>query len=74
MYRIRDPIVKLNMTALAAGMIGIMVASYGNAVLGQVPTSIMIYVSMALLLTPERFDNEMAKEMEARRGKPQKSK
>lgn len=67
MFRIRDPMVKLNMTALAAGMMGIMVASYGNAVLGQIPTSIMIYVSMAMMLTPERFDKEMALEMENRK-------
>lgn len=59
MYRIRDPILKNNMSALAAGMLGIMVASYGNAVLGQVPTSIMIYVSMALMLDPHRFESDV---------------
>ncbi|MFH1119754.1 MAG: O-antigen ligase family protein [Bacteroidota bacterium] len=59
MKKIRDPILKNNMSALAAGMFGIMVASYGNAVLGQVPTSIMIYVSMALLLDPQRFEPEV---------------
>ncbi|MBK6345582.1 MAG: O-antigen ligase family protein [Bacteroidales bacterium] len=59
MYRIRDPILKNNMSALAAGMLGIMVASYGNAVLGQVPTSIMIYVSMALMLDPMRFEPDV---------------
>jgi len=59
MYRIRDPILKNNMSALAAGMLGIMVASYGNAVLGQVPTSIMIYVSMALMLDPYRFESDV---------------
>ncbi|MHC1774080.1 MAG: O-antigen ligase family protein [Lentimicrobium sp.] len=58
MFRIRDPIVKMNMTALTAGFAGIMVASYGNAVLGQVPTSIMIYVSMALILDPGRFEKD----------------
>ncbi len=58
MFKIRDPIVKIQMTALAAGFSGIMVASYGNAVLGQVPTSIMIYVSMALMLDPMRFDKD----------------
>jgi hypothetical protein len=56
-YRIRDPILKRKMTALTAGMAGVMVASYGNAVLGTMPTSILIYVSMALMLNAERLDN-----------------
>jgi hypothetical protein len=58
MYKIRDPIVKMNTTAMAAGMLGIMVASYGNAVLGQVPTSLLIYTSMALMLNSEKLDEE----------------
>lgn len=62
MYKIRDPIVKMNMTALIAGYGGIMVASYGNAVLGQVPTSIMIYFSMALVLDPLRFEQTEGEE------------
>ena len=31
MYRIRDPILKMKMAALLSGMVGVMVASYGNA-------------------------------------------
>ena len=56
MFRIRDPILKMKMAALTAGMFGVMVASYGNAVLGQLPTSILIYVSMAIMLNSERLD------------------
>jgi O-antigen ligase len=56
MYRLRDPVLKLKMSALAAGMMGIMVASYGNAVLGTMPTSILVYTSMALLLNARQFD------------------
>ncbi|MEI6048268.1 MAG: O-antigen ligase family protein [Bacteroidota bacterium] len=58
MFKIRDPIVKMNTTAMTAGMSGIMVASYGNAVLGQVPTSMLIYISMALMLNSEKLDEE----------------
>jgi hypothetical protein len=36
------------MSALISGMAGIMVASYGNEVLGQMPTSLLIYASMAM--------------------------
>jgi hypothetical protein len=56
MWRIRDPMLKLKMAALTSGMFGIMVASYGNAVLGTMPTSMLIYTSMAIMLNPERLD------------------
>lgn len=56
MNRIRDPILKVRMSALLAGMVGVMVASYGNAVLGTMPTAVTIYVTMALLLNTEKLD------------------
>jgi len=56
MYRIRDPILKMKMAALLSGMVGVMVASYGNAVLGTFPTGVTIYMSMALMLCTEKFD------------------
>jgi hypothetical protein len=56
MFRIRDPITKLKMTALISGMAGVMLASYGNAVFGQMPTSLLIYASMALMSNPEIFE------------------
>jgi hypothetical protein len=59
MNRIRDPILKTKMSALLAGMVGVMVASYGNAVLGTIPTAITIYLSMALLLNTEKFDTPL---------------
>jgi hypothetical protein len=58
MYRIRNPIVKIKMAALASGMFGIMVASYGNAVLGTMPTGMLIYTSMAIMLNAETFDKD----------------
>jgi len=58
MFRIRDPNLKLKMAALACGMFGIMVANYGNAVLAQMPTSILIYISMALLMNMKSFDSK----------------
>ena len=58
MFRIRDPILKMKMAALAAGMFGIMVASYGNAVLGTMPTGMLIYTTIAVLLNTEILDNE----------------
>ena len=56
MFRIRDPILKIKMSALIAGMFGIMVASYANGVLGQMPTGMLIYTGMALMLNTNVFD------------------
>lgn len=56
MFKIRDPLLKLKMSALTAGMVGVMVASYGNAVLGGMPTGILIYISMAIILNSAVFD------------------
>jgi hypothetical protein len=57
-FRIKDPKLKMTITALTSGMFGIMVASYGNAVLGSMPTSMMIYTSMALMLNAEVLDKD----------------
>ncbi|MEI7828597.1 MAG: O-antigen ligase family protein [Prolixibacteraceae bacterium] len=58
-FRIRDPILQIKMAALASGMFGIMVASYGNAVLGAMPTGMLIYTSMALLVNTDRLDTPL---------------
>jgi cell division protein FtsW (lipid II flippase) len=62
MFTIRDPITKLKMSALIAGMAGIMAASYGNAVLGQMPTALLIYATMAIISNPEIFEADQQKE------------
>ena len=59
MFKIRDPITKLKMSALISGMAGVMVASYGNAVLGQMPTALLIYASMAIMSNPEIFETKV---------------
>jgi hypothetical protein len=58
MFVLKDHETKIVFSALTSGMMGIMVASYGNAVLGTMPTSILIYMTMALLLNSKHFDNE----------------
>lgn len=58
MFKIRDPILKYKISALVAGMAGIMVASYGNAVLGQMPTALLIYATMAIILNTDVFEKE----------------
>jgi hypothetical protein len=56
MYKIRDDWIKTTTSAMACGMLGIMAASYGNGVLGQYPTGIMIYTSMAFMFLSLRMD------------------
>jgi hypothetical protein len=58
MFKIRDPIIRFKMSALISGMAGVMVASYGNAILGGMPTALLIYASMAIMSNPEIFEND----------------
>jgi hypothetical protein len=60
MFKIKDPILKYIISALIAGMAGIMVASYGNAVLGQMPTALLIYATMAIILNTDVFEKKMS--------------
>ena len=66
MFRVRDPALRLKMSALASGMAGVMVASYGNAVLGQMPTCNLLYASMAIMMHMEIFDKNDIAETGAR--------
>ena len=59
MFRIRDPITKLKISALISGMAGVMLASYGNAIFGGMPTSLLMYASMAIMSNPEIFENSI---------------
>lgn len=59
MFKIRDPMLKFKMASLIAGMAGIMVASYGNAVLGQMPTALLIYATMAIVLNSDVYEKEI---------------
>ena len=59
MFRIRSPDLRIKMSALTAGMFGIMVASYGNAILGGMPTSVLIYATMAILLNTNVLDTKI---------------
>jgi len=58
MFRIRDPVLRIKMAALTSGMAGIVVANYGNAVFSQMPTLLLMSVSMAILMSSEVFDNQ----------------
>ncbi len=59
MFRIRDPELFGVLSALICGIVGIMGASYGNGVFGQLPTGIIIYISMAFVFMGPKLDDEI---------------
>jgi len=61
MFKIRDDWLKGQITALTCGMAGIMAASYGNGVLGQFPTGVLIYFGMVFLFIAPKLDREILK-------------
>ena len=70
MYRIRNPLLRIKMSGMISGMFGVMVASYGNAVLGTLPTGVLIYISMALLLNAKQYDDPESILLESSAKKP----
>jgi hypothetical protein len=55
-FRMTDALFRQQLAALYAGMVGIAVASYGNQVWGQMPTGIIIYLSLAFLsVVPQKY-------------------
>ena len=58
LLRVRDAALRQRLAALFAGLCGIAVASYGNQVLGQMPTGIVVALSVAALYLAPRLDVE----------------
>lgn len=59
-WEVRDPGLKQKLLALFAGYIGIILASYGNPILGQMPTGIVIYMSWAYFFLAPDLDKELS--------------
>jgi hypothetical protein len=59
MFVIRDKTLIATCSALSSGMIGVMLASYGNAIIGQIPTSPLIYIGMTVLLSSPVIDKHI---------------
>ncbi len=56
--KLKNPEVRQIMLGLIAGVFGIMAASYGNGILGQVPTGSLMYLSWAFLYMAKNIDKE----------------
>ena len=59
LFRLKNPIMVNRIQALVAGHAGIMAVSYGNGVLGQLPTSVLLYTSMAYIFMAEKLEQEI---------------
>lgn len=59
-WRLRDPKLRQMLLALTAGYGGILLSSYGNEVLNQIPSSMLIYLSWAFIVQGPAFDEQLA--------------
>lgn len=55
-WQIRDDRLRILMIALLSEFIGIALVSYSNPILGQFPTSTMLFINCVLFTTGERWD------------------
>lgn len=58
MFRVKNPELEGILGALLAGYAGVMGASYGNGVLGQMPTGALVYISWAMIFMSQQLDRE----------------
>jgi len=59
MFQIKNRELWVKSTALLCGFFGIVVASYGNTVLGQFPTGLLVYASMAYIFMAPAMEKEL---------------
>lgn len=59
LFRIKNKELKGIMSALIAGLSGILIASYGNEVLQQFPTGPILYICMTFIMMGRYFDKEI---------------
>jgi cell division protein FtsW (lipid II flippase) len=59
MTRIRDRELYYKITGILCGYIGVVGASYGNPVLGQMPVSIITYMCLSFVFMSPRFQDQI---------------
>ena len=60
MFQLKNKELEVRIAALLCGVFGILVASYGNAVLGQFPTGLLVYSSMAYIFMAPELDKKLS--------------
>lgn len=58
--KVKDDKLRQKLLALLCGYAGIAASSYGNPLLGQIPTGIILYMSWAYLFLAEDIDHELS--------------
>lgn len=69
LWQLKDPWVTTMMLVLLAEFIGICVVSYSNPIIGQYPTSAMIYINSLLFASANRWDQKPRSAVGVRRSK-----
>jgi O-antigen ligase len=55
-WRIRDPKLRQQLLALTAGYSGILMSSYGNEIMNQVPSAMIVYISWVFIFLGPELD------------------
>ncbi|GAB3295209.1 O-antigen ligase family protein [Hymenobacter humi] len=55
-WRIRDPVLRQKLLALTAGYAGLLMCSYGNEIMNQVPSSLILYTSWVFVFLGPQLD------------------
>ena len=58
-WKLKDPAIRQTMLALTAGIFGIMAASYGNGLYGQMPTCMIIYLSYVFVFISPSIEKSL---------------
>ncbi len=59
MTKVKDKQLFFNNVGLLSGFMGIVAASYGNSILGQMPTGLMMYMSIAFIFMGPLYQKEI---------------
>lgn len=57
-WRIRDPDLRVKLVGLGGSVAGLFACSYGNEVMNNMPSSLVIYLSLAILFNASRLDRK----------------
>ncbi|MFT4094891.1 MAG: O-antigen ligase family protein [Niabella sp.] len=59
-WKTRDPNLRVKLCGLGGSVAGLFACSYGNEVMNNMPSSLVIYLSLAVLFNAPRLDKEQA--------------
>ncbi|MBL6964390.1 MAG: O-antigen ligase domain-containing protein [Bacteroidetes bacterium] len=58
-FKIKTEELRIILIALVAGLFGVLIASYGNSVIGQLPLSIITFITLVFLFNSEQIEQDM---------------